>query len=120
MSIEKPAKSVRWIGSAKDDLSEMPEDVKDEIGQSIWQVQTGGVPENSKPLHGKLRDVREIVVDDDGNTFRTIYTTKIGDHVYVLDAFTKKAKKGIATPQRDLDRIARRLKTAKEHHAKNP
>jgi phage-related protein len=118
--MKKPTKDVRWIGSAKDDLSQMPEDVKDEVGQSIWEVQIGQTPDNSKPMHGKLREVREIVVDDDGNTYRTVYTTKIGDYVYILDAFVKKAKKGIATPQRDLDRIAQRLKTAKEHHEKNP
>ena len=28
----KPAKEIRWIGSAKDDLSEMPVDVKYEVG----------------------------------------------------------------------------------------
>lgn len=121
MSGKEPVpKDVRWIGSAKDDLSEMPADVKDEVGQSIWEVQRGGTPDNSKQLRGKLRDVREIVVDDDGNTYRTVYTTKLGNYVYILDGFTKKAKKGIETLLRDLDRIAQRLKTAKEYHAKNP
>jgi len=98
----------------------MPDDVKDEVGQSLWEVQFGETPANSKKMRGNLHEVREIIVDDDGNTYRTVYTTKLGDYVYVLDAFTKKAKKGIATPQQDLERIAQRLKTAKEHYAKNP
>ena len=96
----------------------MPDDVKDEVGSSLWQVQCGETPANSKQLKGKLKDVREICVDDDGDTYRTVYTTKIGDIVYVLDAFKKKAKKGIATPQRDLDRIEQRLKTARKDHEK--
>ena len=68
---------------------------------------------NTKSLKGKLRDVREIVVDDDGSTYRTMYTTRIGDVVYVLDAFQKKSKSGIATPQADLGRMEQRLKQAR-------
>ena len=97
----------------------MPDDVKAEIGSSLWQVQTGETPANSKQLKGKLRSVREIRVDDEAGTYRTIYTTEIGDVVYVLDAFKKKSRKGTATSQRDLDRIAQRLKTAREEHEKD-
>lgn len=115
-----PAKPVRWVGAAKDDLSEMPEDVKYEVGQTLWEIQIGETPSNTKPLHGNLTGVREIVVEDDGSTYRTVYTTKLGDYVYVLDAFKKKSKKGTATPKPDLERIAQRLKTAKEHYEQNP
>ncbi len=114
----KPAKEIRWIGSAKDDLSEMPVDVKYEVGSTLWAIQIGETPANTKSLKGSLRAVREIVVDDDGGTYRTMYTTRIGDIVYVLDAFRKKSKRGIATPQRDLDRIEQRLKLAKRDYGK--
>lgn len=115
---QKPAKEIRWVGSAKDDLSEMPIDVKYAVGSALWQIQIGEAPANTKSLKGKLRDVREIVVDDDGSAYRTMYTTRIGDIVYVLDAFQKKSKRGIATPQRDLDRIEQRLKLAREDYGK--
>jgi len=52
-------------------------------------------------MKGKLKDVREIWVDEGGDSYRAIYTIKIGDVVYVLDAFMKKSKKGAETPQRD-------------------
>jgi phage-related protein len=39
--------------------------------------------------------------------------------VYVLHAFQKKSKKGIATPQRDIDLIKARLKRAEEHYREN-
>ena len=111
-------KELRFIGAARDNLSEMRDDVKSEVGQALWDIQCGDTPSNTKPMHGKLRDVREIVVDDGGDTYRTAYTTKIGDIVYVLDAFKKKSKKGVATPQRDLDRIEQRLKVAREDYEK--
>ena len=63
-----------------------------------------------------LRDVMEVVSDEDGNTYRAMYTTKLEGSVYVLDVFQKKAKSGRATPQADLDRIEQRLKAARKLH----
>jgi phage-related protein len=37
---------------------------------------------------------------------------------YVLHAFQKKSKHGIATPKQDIDLIRQRLNQAKEHHEK--
>ncbi len=112
-------KPIVWVASAKRDLKEMPEDVQDEVGYALEQVQRGETPDNADPLHGNLSGVFEIKSDDeDGATYRTVYTTKIGDVVYVLDAFKKKSKKGDSTPKPDLDRVEQRLKSAREHHAK--
>ncbi len=36
--------------------------------------------------------------------------------VYVLHAFQKKSKKGIATPKHDIDLIEKRLRAATEHY----
>ena len=58
--------------------------------------------------------VLEIVSDFDGNTFRAVYTVKIKGVIYVLHAFQKKSKKGIATPKAELDKIKRRLKEAEQ------
>ena len=104
---EPKPKIVRWLGSTKGDVSNFPDGVKNEIGQTLWEIQCGDTPANTKQLHGNLREVREIVIDDDGQTYRTMYTAKLGNYVYVLDAFLKKAKKGIATSRIDLDRIER-------------
>jgi phage-related protein len=62
--------------------------------------------------------VLEIVDDyDGGDTYRAVYTVKFAGVVYVLHAFQKKSKKGIATPQADIDRIVARLKAAENHYA---
>ena len=61
--------------------------------------------------------VIEIVEDFDGNTYRAVYTVKFSEAIYVLHAFQKKSKSGIATPKRDLDLIEERFKRTKELHA---
>lgn len=52
----------------------------------------------------------ELVEDHRGDTFRAVYTVRIGDAVHVLHAFQKKSKSGIATPRPDMELIEKRLK----------
>ena len=57
--------------------------------------------------------VLEIVEDHAGDTFRTVYTIRFVEAVYVLHAFQKKSPKGIKTAQHDLELISQRLKQAR-------
>lgn len=78
-----------------------------------WEISTPA----AKPLQGfGGAGVLEIVEDDDGNTYRAVYTVRFAEVVYVLHAFQKKAKRGIQTPKREIDRIKRRLKRAEEDY----
>ena len=56
--------------------------------------------------------VVEVSVDDRDGTYRSIYTVQFRAFVYVLHVFQKKSKRGIATPQADIDLIRKRLKIA--------
>jgi hypothetical protein len=60
--------------------------------------------------------VLEVVVDFDGNTFRTVYTVRFSKAVYVLHAFQKKSRRAIATPKSELDLIGARLARAQEDY----
>ena len=76
---------------------------------------------NSEPIHvrGVGAGVFEIRARYDTNTYRAIYTVKLGDTIYVLHAFQKKSVRGIRTPKREIDLIKQRLKMAQEMEAKN-
>jgi|SRR5471030_626959 phage-related protein len=106
-------KPVYWIGSSKQDLSAFPQPVKDVVGFALHQAQVGEKHDSSKPLKGfGSAGVLEIVEDSDGETYRAVYTVKFQNAVYVLHAFQKKSRKGIKTPQSDLDLIKENLKAA--------
>lgn len=61
----------------------------------------------------------EVVEDFDRDTYRAVYTVKLAGVIYVLHAFQKKSKQGIATPKQDIELIETRLKRAKEHYVEN-
>ena len=112
---EPPAKPVKWIGSSKEDLSTFPVDVKLRVGGALWDAQIGLKSPWAKPLKGfGGAGVLEIVAHAEGNAFRTAYTVRFAEAVYVLHAFQKKSRRGIATPKAELDLIATRLVRAHE------
>ncbi|HEX9111118.1 MAG TPA: type II toxin-antitoxin system RelE/ParE family toxin [Terriglobales bacterium] len=100
---------VRFMGDSREVLRELPDEVKSEIGFALERVQQGKMPVNAKPLKGIAPGVLEIVSDFRGDTFRAVYAVKFPRAVYVLHVFQKKAKRGIATPQRELDLVRQRL-----------
>ncbi len=63
------------------------------------------------------RSVLEIVAPHEGDTHRAVYTVKFADAIYVLHAFQKKSKSGIATPKTEIDLIRWRLADAERLHA---
>ena len=52
----------------------------------------------------------EISANDGSGTYRAAYTVSIGDAIYVIHAFQKKARAGISTPMSEIELIRQRLK----------
>ena len=104
-------KPVHWWGSSRDDLKDCPQDVRDAIGYALYLAQLGGKHPHAKPLKGfGGAGVLEVVENDDGDTYRAVYTVKFADAVYVLHVFQKKSKRGITTPKAEMELIKQRLK----------
>ena len=83
-NLAKPMKVVRWIGPSKKDLRDFPDEVQKDIGRALMWAQLGGKHQNAKPWKGLGPGVWEIVSDHNTDTYRAIYTVKIGDVIYVL------------------------------------
>ena len=105
------------MGDSLARLQTFPPMVQDEIGYALYLAQIGGKSVSAKPLRGLGAGVLEVVSDHRGDTFRAVYTVRFQDRVYVLHAFQKKSKKGIATPQKDIALLKQRLARAATLHA---
>jgi phage-related protein len=108
-----PARDVIFVGSSLDDLRQFPEEVKDTVGYALWLAQIGRKHPDAKPLRGfGGAGVLEMVEDFDGDAYRAVYTVRFETAVYVLHVFQKKSTRGIATAERDIDLIRKRLRDA--------
>lgn len=111
-------KIIDFIGSALDDLSSMPDEVKFDFGYSLYKAQLGEYPPRAKVLSGfGGANVIELRENWHGDTYRAVYTVQFKNCIYVLHCFKKKSSSGIATPKPDIDLIKRRLKVAIDNEA---
>ena len=114
---EPHEKPLRWVGPSRKELTEFPEDVRRVMGYALYLAQIGLKHPDAKPLKGhKGAGVLEVVEDFESDTYRTVYTVRLGSAVYVLHAFQKKSKTGIETPKHTVDLIEERLRQAQRLH----
>lgn len=104
-------KHVRFMGSAKDDLSAFPKSARNRAGHELYMVQVGRNPDDWKPMSTVGAGACEIRVRDETGAFRVIYVARFEDAVYVLHAFQKKARK---TSQADVRLARKRYRNARD------
>jgi phage-related protein len=100
-------KPLKWVGSSKKDFIKFPENVQDAMGFALYQAQKGEKHVHAKPLKGL--GAMEIVENDRSGTYRVIYIVEMKEAIYVLHAFQKKSKSGIATPLQEINLAKKRL-----------
>jgi phage-related protein len=112
-------KPVFWVASSKEDLREFPRRVRRTFGRALFEAQTGGKHPDALPLKRfKGAGVLEVVEDDEGNTYRAIYTVKVAGVVCVLHVFQKKSKSGIKTPAEEIENVRTRLREAEKDYGR--
>jgi len=112
-----PLNPVVWMGSSREQLRAFPEDVRRDIGQALYTAQQGETDPAAKPLKGfKGASVMEIVDRHASDTYRAVYTAQFPGSIYVLHVFQKKSKRGIATPQKEIELVRHRLTAAQRHY----
>jgi phage-related protein len=110
---EPTQKTIVWIGTCREDLRAFPDEVKDEVGHVLSEVQWGRDHHSIKPLSGfGNAAVREVRVNDRSGTYRVVFTVQFPKAIYGLHAFQKKSKTGSKTPKEEMDRVRQRLSVA--------
>jgi phage-related protein len=101
-----------WRGSSKSDFVRFPAAAQREMGYALFLAQVGERHSTMAKTLGGFGGAAVIEVKEsyDGNAYRAVYTVRYADAIYVLHAFQKKSKKGIATPKTEMDLIEKRLK----------
>ena len=105
---------VVWLGNALKNLKGFPEGAQKLLGDELQLIQFGGMPKDAKPFKGVGSGVLELALRYVTDAYRVVVAVQLGKRIYVLHAFQKKSKTGIATPQRDVDLIKKRYAEAQE------
>ena len=103
---------IAFLGDSLDRLRDFPEDARSQAGHQLNEVQNGIDPDDWKPMKTVGPGVREIRIREESGAFRVIYVATLPDAVLVLHASQTKTKTQ-ATPRRDIDLAASRLRAWK-------
>ena len=105
---------VSWIKAARKDFEGFPQGTRDRALDALTVVADGGTPDIAKPLTGLGSGVWELAIKERGDAFRVLYALQLGDGIWVVHAFQKKATKGISTPRHEIDLVRERIRRLKE------
>jgi phage-related protein len=100
-----------WLGDSKRNIQAFPKDAQKLLGD---ELQFGGMPKDAKRFRGVGSGVLEIALRYASDAYRVVTAVQLGRRIYVLHAFQKKSKRGVETPERDVDLIRKRYAEAQE------
>jgi phage-related protein len=105
---------ISWIRAARKAFEAFPQAAQVEAARALTVIAEGGMPDVAKPLKGLGAGVMELALRHRGDAFRVVFAIQLGADLWVVHAFQKKAKSGIATPQAEIDVVRERLRRIKE------
>jgi phage-related protein len=103
-----------WLGNSKKNIRDFPEGARKLLGDELQLIQFGRMPKDAKPFKGVGSGVVEIALRHASAAYRVVLALQISGRIFVLHAFQKKSKQGIATAKRDVDLIRKRYTEARE------
>lgn len=107
-------RKINWVKATLKDYLEFPKEAQDRAAMALTYVAEGVTPDIAKPLTGLGSGVWELAIKSRGDAYRVIYALQLGEDIWIVHAFQKKSKKGIATPKHEIDLVRERIKRLRE------
>lgn len=103
-------REIAWLRQAAREFRDFPDEVQDAIDFQLQRVLLGKMPDDFNKLNGiKGATVYEIRERFNTNTYRCVYIAAFEQDVFVLTCFMKKARQGVKTDKKDIERIQQRV-----------
>ena len=110
----RTTRPISWIKAARKAFEAFPEAVQLEALRALTIAAEGQKSDSAKPMQGLGSGIMEIALRHRGDAWRMVYAVQIGTDIWVIHAFQKKSKSGIATPKQEIDLIRDRIKKLQE------
>ena len=91
-----------------------PEGAQSILLAALTIAAEGGKADIAKPVHGMGSGVLELALQFRGDAYRVVYAVQLADELWILHAFQKKSRRGLKTPEHEIDLVRNRLKRLKE------
>ena len=110
----RDTRNVSWVKAAHRDSLPSPDVRRPRATDALTTIADGAMPDIAKPLTGLGSGVWELAIKERGDAYRVVFALQIDDDIWVVHAFQKKSKTGIATAKHEIDLVRDRIKRLKE------
>ncbi len=107
--MNRNTRPVGWVRAARKAFETFPAAVRDRVNTALTIAAEGGKADIAKPLKGFGPGVLEIAVRYRTDAWRVVYVTEVEGRLWMIHAFRKKSKSGVATPKAEIDLVRNRL-----------
>ena len=107
--MNRDTRPVGWVRAARKAFETFPAAVRDRVNTALTIAAEGGKADIAKPLKGFGPGVLEIAVRYRTDAWRVVYVTEVEGRLWVIHAFRKKSRSGVATPKAEIDLARTRL-----------
>jgi len=107
-------RKVYWVKAADKAFRKFPQSVQETMHDALAIAAEGQKADSVKSMKGLGSGVFEVALSYKTDAYRTIYAVQLGEDIWVLHAFQKKAKYKKETPKPDIDVVKERIKRLKE------
>ncbi|MDX2348338.1 MAG: type II toxin-antitoxin system RelE/ParE family toxin [Nitrospirota bacterium] len=107
-------RKVYWVKAADKDFRKFPQSVQEPMHDVLAIAAEGQKADAAKPMKGLGSGVFEIALSYKTDAYRAIYAVQLGEDIWVIHAFQKKAKYKNETPKQEVDLIKERIRRLKE------
>jgi phage-related protein len=112
--MKRGARPISWVGAAQKSFLRFPAGARDRMLQALDLAAAGHKAAIAKPLKSLGSGVFEIALRYRTDAYRVVYAVQLAEAIWVLHAFQKKAKRGVATPMEEIELIRQRLRWLRE------
>lgn len=112
--MSRDTRPISWVKAARKVFQGFPAAAQTEIRFALTVAAEGRKADIAKPMKGLGAGVFEVALAYRGDAYRTIYVLPLAQAIWVIHAFQKKSRRGIKTPQKEIELIRQRIKRLKE------
>lgn len=111
--MKRDPRPISWIDAARRAFEKFPAQAQERMLQALDLAAHGQTAGIAKPMKGLGSGVYEIALRYRTDAYRVVYAVQLASALWVIHAFQKKARKGIATEQQDIHLIKDRIRRVK-------
>jgi phage-related protein len=110
----RQTREIAWIKAAWKEFDRFPLTAKRRFAQVLTIAADGQKADIAKTMKGLGGGLFEIALKYRTDAYRVVYALQLGEAIWVVHAFQKKASHDIKTPKKDIDLIRERIKRLTE------